>query len=255
MLGLKLIHVSKRGHRASVATVLNLYQCISSCLWLMDFLSKWYENLLKQKIWVLDCVCPYIKKSYNSAMDNQISLKHYSFSPKYLRKIIETLTPWLAHEDKVVSVLYQSMWFYMWYCVTINYVIMRALCTLYDYTHHSVELIYKVLWTQIYFSLVLFQFGLKSWNSEILCVWFSVKVTRCHKVIYNIFRFTHYGWWHYISLCLYKLTHWGRDKMDAILQTTFSSAFSWMKMFEFRLKFHWSLFLRLQLTIFHHWFR
>ena len=28
--------------------------------------------------------------------------------------------------------------------------------------------------------------------------------------------------------------------MDAIWQTTFSSAFSWMKMFEFLLKFHWS---------------
>ena len=42
------------------------------------------------------------------------------------------------------------------------------------------------------------------------------------------------------------LTHWGRDKIDAILQTTFSNAISWMKMFEFRLKFHWSLFLRVQ---------
>ena len=51
------------------------------------------------------------------------------------------------------------------------------------------------------------------------------------------------------------LTHWGRDKMDAISQTTFWSAFSWMKMFELRLKFHWSLFLRVQLTIFRHWFR
>ena len=51
------------------------------------------------------------------------------------------------------------------------------------------------------------------------------------------------------------LTYWGRDKMDAISQTTFSSAFSWMKMFEFRLKFHWSLFLRVQLTIIQHWFR
>ena len=50
------------------------------------------------------------------------------------------------------------------------------------------------------------------------------------------------------------LTHWGRDKMDAILQTTFSTAFSWMKMFEFQLIFHWSLFLRVQLTIFQHWF-
>ena len=41
------------------------------------------------------------------------------------------------------------------------------------------------------------------------------------------------------------LTHWGRDKMDAIFQTTFLNAFSWMKMYEFR--FHWSLFLRVQL--------
>ena len=51
------------------------------------------------------------------------------------------------------------------------------------------------------------------------------------------------------------LTHWGRDKMDAILQTTFWNAFSSMKMFEFQLKFHWNLFPRVQLTIFQHWFR
>ena len=38
------------------------------------------------------------------------------------------------------------------------------------------------------------------------------------------------------------LTHWGRDKMAAISQTTLSNAFSWMKMLEFWLKFHWSLF-------------
>ena len=33
-----------------------------------------------------------------------------------------------------------------------------------------------------------------------------------------------------------ELTHWGRDKMAAISQTTLSKPFSWMKMFEFRLK-------------------
>ena len=51
------------------------------------------------------------------------------------------------------------------------------------------------------------------------------------------------------------LTHWGRDKVDAISQTTFSNAFSWMKMYEFHLRFHWSLFLRVQLIMFQHWFR
>ena len=28
------------------------------------------------------------------------------------------------------------------------------------------------------------------------------------------------------------LTHWGRDKIDAILQKTFSNAISWMKIFD-----------------------
>ena len=51
------------------------------------------------------------------------------------------------------------------------------------------------------------------------------------------------------------LTHWGRDKMAAIFQTTFSNGFSWMKMYEFRLTFHWSLCLGVQFTIFQHWFR
>ena len=51
------------------------------------------------------------------------------------------------------------------------------------------------------------------------------------------------------------LTHWGRDKMASIFQTTFSNAFSWMKMDEFRLRFHWSSFPRFQLTIFQHRFR
>ena len=53
-----------------------------------------------------------------------------------------------------------------------------------------------------------------------------------------------------ISWCyeLSHLTHWGRDKIDAILETTFSNAISWMKMDEFRSIFHRSLFLKVQLS-------
>ena len=51
------------------------------------------------------------------------------------------------------------------------------------------------------------------------------------------------------------LTHWDQDKMAAFLQTTFSNAFFLMKMDALWLIFHWSLFLRAQLTIFYHWFR
>ena len=61
--------------------------------------------------------------------------------------------------------------------------------------------------------------------------------------------------WARAQLSFWRLTHWGRDKMAAVSQTMISNAFSWMKMYEFHLKFHWSLFLRFQLTIFQHWFR
>ena len=53
----------------------------------------------------------------------------------------------------------------------------------------------------------------------------------------------------------YHLAYWDRNKKAAIFQTTFSNAFSWMKIYEFRLRFHWSLFLRARLIISQHWFR
>ena len=43
------------------------------------------------------------------------------------------------------------------------------------------------------------------------------------------------------------LTHLPLDKMGVISQPTHSNAFSWMKMFVFWSKFHWILFLKVQL--------
>ena len=56
------------------------------------------------------------------------------------------------------------------------------------------------------------------------------------------------------SWCHITPTYWGQDKMSAIFQASFSNAISSMKMHEFQLRFHWSLFLRVQSTIFEHWF-
>ena len=61
----------------------------------------------------------------------------------------------------------------------------------------------------------------------------SLQWVKCHS------SWSH--WW---------LTHWRRDKMAAIFQSTFSNWFSLMKMYQFRSRFHWSLFPRVQLTIF-----
>ena len=55
-----------------------------------------------------------------------------------------------------------------------------------------------------------------------------------------------------LNHCKRLITHRGRDKTAVIFQTTFSNAFCWMKIYEFRLRFHWSLFLMTQLTIFQH---
>ena len=49
------------------------------------------------------------------------------------------------------------------------------------------------------------------------------------------------------------ITHWGRDKMISIL-LIFSNAFPLMKIYEFRLKYHWSLLLKVQLIIIQHRF-
>ena len=62
-------------------------------------------------------------------------------------------------------------------------------------------------------------------------------------------------WRIHAALGLNQLTHWGRDKMDAISHRTLSNAFSWMKMLEFRLNFHWSVFIRVKSIIFQHCFR
>ena len=48
-----------------------------------------------------------------------------------------------------------------------------------------------------------------------------------------------------------RLTHWGRDKMAAIFETTFSIVISWITLHEFR----WILFLRFELTISQHWLK
>ena len=45
-----------------------------------------------------------------------------------------------------------------------------------------------------------------------------------------------------------ELSDWGRDKMAAIFQMTFSNGFSLMKMYEFWLIFHWNMFLRIKLS-------
>ena len=70
-------------------------------------------------------------------------------------------------------------------------------------------------------------------------------------------------WWRHHTTTAYQhiikgtinflpLTHWGPDKMTAIFQTTFLNS-CLIIIHKFRLKFLWSLFPRIQLTIFQHW--
>ena len=91
-----------------------------------------------------------------------------------------------------------------------------------------------------------------------ICVAQPQRVNKTYKIqlsyCFHVYTMPERHTWRTLNMSLV-LTHWGRDKMAAILQTTFSNIFSWMKMYEFRLRFHWSLFLSFELTIFQHWFR
>ena len=75
----------------------------------------------------------------------------------------------------------------------------------------------------------------------------------CKNILHHIFGRCYHAIW---NTWFYKrLTHWGRDRIYTISQTTFSNAFSRTKMNEFLLGFHWSLFPRFESTIFQQWFR
>ena len=52
-----------------------------------------------------------------------------------------------------------------------------------------------------------------------------------------------------------QMNHLPRDKLAAISQTRNSGAFLWLQNFVFWIKFHWSLFVRVQLTITQRWLR
>ena len=119
---------------------------------------------------------------------------------------------------------------------------------------------YSVTWTYHMDTMLQplkeFKRGRRSSTHQLLCY---PGVCLLTAIAPYMLRNQHTQWWWPSSVLLHiqnqYLTHWDRDKMAAILQTTFSNTFSWMKIYEFWLRFHWSLILRVQLTIFHHWFR
>ena len=65
-------------------------------------------------------------------------------------------------------------------------------------------------------------------HDERFTVWFVLEIKWCLCIGRS-------GMW----IC--HLPYWSRDKTASISQKTFSSAFSLIKMFQFRLRFHWSL--------------
>ena len=86
------------------------------------------------------------------------------------------------------------------------------------------------------------------WNQKHIFLKFSaarIRLNACPSFTYTrLWIFTQYY-----------STHWGRDKMAAIFQTAFWNAFFQWKCINFDSDFSCSLFLRVQSTIFHHWFR
>ena len=122
----------------------------------------------------------------------------------------------------------------------------------------------------IFASIFLTQWGMNihSTDSIFWCIFLNENIYVLIKISLKFVPegpFDNIGWWlgvefvsnHYMNQCWPRcLARWGRDKMTAIFQTTFSNAFSWMKIYQFWLWFHRNLFPRvlLVLIIFYHWF-
>ena len=66
-----------------------------------------------------------------------------------------------------------------------------------------------------------------SYDGMVLIRWQAISQTSDDPILFT------YTNMHYLAL-----THYGWDKMANIYQTTFSNAFSWMKMYTFQLRFH-----------------
>ena len=88
----------------------------------------------------------------------------------------------------------------------------------------------------------------RSWGdikSSQVCVWCLARVSR-----YLYRQCSSQLWSHTTLLNTLRPKQNGRHFTDDTFKRIFLN-----EMFEFRLKFHWSLFLRVQLTIFQQWFR
>ena len=105
-----------------------------------------------------------------------------------------------------------------------------------------------------------------NWASHMLHTVFRIQSVDIASIVFSteLFRFISFAETNIIGAVtqftlhihvIYVKTQWDWDIMTAISQTTLSNALSWMKMFEYRWRFHWSLFLRVQSIIFQHWFR
>ena len=107
---------------------------------------------------------------------------------------------------------------------------------------------------RLWFSCRMLCHSCQSWNVTMVTALPSMEVLDIYlwfhwrpsdwQVSYHSVKRKQLVWWSF------HLTHWGQDKMAAISQVTFSNAFSWMKMYEFCLRFPQNMFLRVQLTIF-----
>ena len=181
--------------------------------------------------WPVTCGFPW------KASDAELSYFHWSTPEQTVEKTIETPAIWDAIALIMTSLL----------SIKPKRVIVYNMYILLDYS-------LTLIWNKI----IIFAFQISSGfflknpiSNKSALVWLMAWC-RTGDNLWTKFTDT-YMCSQWISLST--LTHWGRDNMAAISQTTLSNASSRMKMNEFRQGFHWSVFLSFESTIFQHWFR
>ena len=105
----------------------------------------------------------------------------------------------------------------------------------------------------IYFSFGILCKSPLSWPRKLGQPWLRVYLTVCCQLSIIIYA-SFVGMWPRGSRGYCSIHIETQTKLSPFRRRHFQMQFL-MKMYEFRLRFHWSLFLRFELTIFQHWFR
>ena len=188
--------------------------------------------------------CPLSSKmdkndKYKTICITNINTYTYTYTYTYAYAYTYTYTHTYTHTHTYTCTLYVYLYLYVY---IYTYVYMFSYTYTYTYTYMCMHIIHIIdfLFRSRFYKRRVQQ---KIRNNAVITIlsycWLLIQVKLTINEIKEwIYAHKGVGCAYSSGQAILALTHWGRYKLDAISQTTFSNEFHWMKMIEFRLQFY-----------------